>query len=123
MPQGISSGSSSTRQPSLRPFPTGTSHSLKDLSTAFSEYKSERHPAAAETFENSHLMNKGIERNVGGAIAQFLMQRKPDWLWRLILKGMVKDLPLAGWLRDIPAKGAIPPNVSTSEVKARAVFI
>lgn len=50
------------------------------------------------------------------------MQHKPDWLWRLVLKGMIRNRPLAGWLEEVPARGSVVPNISVSEVKARAVF-
>ncbi|KAG0067400.1 hypothetical protein BGZ90_001006 [Linnemannia elongata] len=97
-------------------------YTSKDLDIAFQEYKAERHPPALESFKSSQLMNKGIERSLSGTIARFIMQHKPDWLWRLILKGMVKNRPLVGFLHQVPAKGTVPPNVSPSEVKARAVF-
>ncbi|KAG9062331.1 hypothetical protein KI688_005246 [Linnemannia hyalina] len=97
-------------------------YTTKDLDIAFQEYKAERYPPALESFNSSQLMNKGIERGLGGTVARFMMQHKPDWLWRLILKGMVKNRPLVGFLSQVPAKGTVPPNVSPSEVKARAVF-
>lgn len=99
-----------------------TVYSVQDLSTAFQEYKTERLPPIMESFKNSQLMGKSIERGLGGTITRFLMQHKPDWLWRRVLKDMVKNRPLAGWLEDVPVRGSVFPNVSASEVKARAVF-
>ncbi|KAF9341921.1 hypothetical protein BGZ91_010950 [Linnemannia elongata] len=97
-------------------------YSVQDLSTAFQEYKTERLPPIMESFKNSQLMGKTIERGLGGTVTRFLMQHKPDWLWRLILKGMVRSRPLAGWLEEVPIRGSVVPNVSVSEVKARAIF-
>ncbi|KAH7044426.1 hypothetical protein BKA57DRAFT_517324 [Linnemannia elongata] len=97
-------------------------YSVLNLSTAFQEYKTERLPPIMESFKNSQLMGKTIERGLGGTVTRFLMQHKPDWLWRLILKGMVKSRPLAGWLEEVPVQGSVVPNVSASEVKARAIF-
>lgn len=97
-------------------------YSVLNLSTAFQEYKTERLPPIMESFKNSQLMGKTIERGLGGTVTRFLMQHKPDWLWRLILKGMVKSRPLAGWLEEVPVRGSVVPNVSASEVKARAIF-
>ncbi|KAG0202071.1 hypothetical protein BGX33_009915 [Mortierella sp. NVP41] len=98
------------------------SYSIKDLDVAFQEYKAERYPPALESFKSSQLVDKGIERGFAGVFARFTMQHKPDWLWRLILKGMIRNRPLVGYLPEVKAKGTIPPNVSPSTVKAKAIY-
>ncbi|KAG0293833.1 hypothetical protein BGZ97_005235 [Linnemannia gamsii] len=99
-----------------------SNYTTKDIDAAFQEYKEERYPPALESFKSSQLMGKAIDKGIGGMVGRFIMQHKPDWLWRMILKGMVKNRPLVGFLRPVPAKGTVPPNISASEVKARAVF-
>ena len=75
-----------------------------------------------ESFKNSQLVGKSIKRGLEETATRFLMQHKPDWLWRLVLKGMVKSKPLAGWLEEVFVRGSVVPNVSASEVKARAIY-
>lgn len=99
-----------------------SSPSISDLETAFSEYRSERYPPAKESFDNSLMLSKSIERGFVGALTRFFMKYRPGWLWRLALQGMVQHRTTVGFLPKVPEKGAAAPKVSPSEVKARAVF-
>lgn len=60
--------------------PSNTSEEIKNT---FKEYHAERYPPAMEAYKNSLLMSKLLKRGVGGAIARFMKNNMPNWLWRL----------------------------------------
>ncbi|KAG9071542.1 hypothetical protein KI688_005754 [Linnemannia hyalina] len=103
----------------LYAMPTTTS---QDITQIFIEYHAERHPAAKESFENSQLFSKIMDRGIGGAIALFFVTHTPFWLWKILLGKTVRFRPQIGFIQVIPATGSIPSAVSPSTEKAKAVF-
>ncbi|KAF9152598.1 hypothetical protein BG015_005025 [Linnemannia schmuckeri] len=99
--------------------PTKTS---EDITRVFEEYKAERYPAVMESYKNSQVMGKAIEKGIVGALILFLMTRMPMWLWKLSLTKMVRYRPQVGFLPNIPLRGTVVPFVSPSEQKARELF-
>ncbi|KAG0311443.1 hypothetical protein BGZ97_011873 [Linnemannia gamsii] len=99
--------------------PTRTS---EDITRVFEEYKSERYPAAMDSYKNSKMMGKLIDSGFAGSFSLFLMTKMPQWMWRLVLAQTVKFRPQIGFLNRVPIKGSVVPVPSPSEKKARAVF-
>ncbi|KAF9537188.1 hypothetical protein EC957_008679 [Mortierella hygrophila] len=93
-----------------------------DLTKIFEEYQKERLPAVIESFNNSQLMSKIMDRGIEGAIILWLYTNIPFWLWRLMLAKTVRYRPQVGFLPNIPLKGSVIPFKSPSEFKARALF-
>ncbi|KAK3830309.1 MAG: hypothetical protein J3R72DRAFT_259556 [Linnemannia gamsii] len=96
--------------------PTTTS---EDLNKMFEEYQKERIPAVMESYNNSQMMSKIMEKGIAGAIILWLYTHIPFWLWKL---ATVRYRPQVGFLKRIPLQGTIIPFVSPSEEKARAVY-
>ncbi|KAK3830618.1 MAG: hypothetical protein J3R72DRAFT_252983 [Linnemannia gamsii] len=94
----------------------------EEVTKVFEEYQKERHPAVMESFNNSQLVSKFMEKGIIGAIVLFILTHMPFWLWRLTLAKTVRFRPQVGYLPPIPLKGTVVPIVSPSEQKARAVF-
>ncbi|KAF9093607.1 hypothetical protein BGX23_003110 [Mortierella sp. AD031] len=99
--------------------PTTTS---REITTIFGEYQAERHPAAAESYKNSQATSRVVEKGIEGAIFLFLLNHMPSWLWRIVIGKTVKHRPLVGFLASPAVKGTMPPVVSPSSEKAKAVF-
>lgn len=57
-----------------------------DLTKIFEEYQKERLPAVIESFNNSQLMSKIMDRGIEGAIILWLYTNIPFWLWRLMVR-------------------------------------
>ncbi|KAH7056089.1 hypothetical protein BKA57DRAFT_500435 [Linnemannia elongata] len=93
-----------------------------DITQAFSEYQTERIPHVMESFENSQLLSKFMNRNITGWVAFFLMKGLPGWVFRITKRKMVQNRPTAGWLQEVDVRGTVAPDVSPSTEKARAVF-
>jgi 2-polyprenyl-6-methoxyphenol hydroxylase-like FAD-dependent oxidoreductase len=62
--------------------PTRTS---EDITRVFEEYKSERYPAAMDSYKNSKMMGKLIDSGFAGSFSLFLMTKMPQWMWRLVV--------------------------------------
>lgn len=103
----------------LYALPTTTAH---EITQVFEEYYAERHPAAKESFENSQLFSKIMDRGVGGAIALFFVTHTPFWLWKILLGKTVRFRPQIGYIPAVPATGSVPPTISPSTEKARVAF-
>ncbi|KAF9093603.1 hypothetical protein BGX23_003106 [Mortierella sp. AD031] len=103
----------------LYALPTTTA---SEITKVFEEYKAERHPAAVDSYKNSQIMSKIVDKGIVGAIMLFWVNRMPTWLWRLALAKTVKHRPLVGFLQPLPVKGTVIPIVSPSTEKARAVY-
>ncbi|KAF8947873.1 hypothetical protein BGZ47_007541 [Haplosporangium gracile] len=99
--------------------PTKTSN---DLTSLFEEYHKERHPAVMESFNNSQVFSKVMDRGIMGAIFLFFITHMPFWLWKHALSKTVRYRPQVGFLEAVPLKGTVLPFPSPSELKARAVF-
>ncbi|KAK5823632.1 hypothetical protein F5H01DRAFT_334891 [Linnemannia elongata] len=93
-----------------------------DLTRIFEEYQKERLPAVIESYKNSQLMSKIMDRGIEGAIILWLYTHIPFWLWRMVLAKTVRYRPQVGFLPNIPLKGSVIPFESPSELKARAIF-
>ncbi|KAF9907147.1 hypothetical protein EC991_011287 [Linnemannia zychae] len=98
------------------------SSTLSDVTYIFENYHKERLPAVLESFKNSQLMAKFMEKSLTGSIVLFLITHMPMWLWRIVLSKTVRYRPQVGFLPSIPLQGTVVPFVSPSEQKARAVF-
>ncbi|KAF8947929.1 hypothetical protein BGZ47_007325 [Haplosporangium gracile] len=94
----------------------------EDVSQMFSEYKAERLPPVTAAFNSSRSLAKGMEKGLGGTIAFLITKYMPVWLWRIFLKGMVKNRLRCGYLAEIEDKGTVPAAYSASYEKARAVY-
>ncbi|KAK3835621.1 MAG: hypothetical protein J3R72DRAFT_212364 [Linnemannia gamsii] len=93
-----------------------------EINTLFKTYYSERHPAALESFENSKLFGKIMDRGISGAIALFFVTHTPFWLWKILLGKTVRHRPQIGWLEAITVIGTVAPVVSVSTEIARAEY-
>ncbi|KAF9902052.1 hypothetical protein EC991_005386 [Linnemannia zychae] len=94
----------------------------KDITQMFSEYRDERLPPVTAAFNSSRSLAKGMEKGWSGTIAFYITKYMPVWLWRLFLKGMVKNRLKCGFLEEIEDKGTVPPAHSASYEKARALY-
>ncbi|OAQ24620.1 FAD/NAD(P)-binding domain-containing protein [Linnemannia elongata AG-77] len=94
----------------------------EEITKTFKEYHAERYPPAMEAYNNSLLMSKLLKGGIAGAIAWFLKNNMPNWLWRLAVKGLVMNRLQAGFLKPVEDKGTVPPNISPSTEKARALY-
>ncbi|KAF9151499.1 hypothetical protein BG015_006598 [Linnemannia schmuckeri] len=98
------------------------STSSEDVSQMFSEYKAERLPPVTAAFNSSRSLAKSMEKGLAGTIAFFITKYMPVWLWRIFLKGMVKNRLRCGYLAEIEDKGTVPAAYSASYEKARALY-
>ncbi|KAF8946966.1 hypothetical protein BGZ47_010724 [Haplosporangium gracile] len=55
-----------------------SSPSVMDLETAFSEYRSEHHPAAKKSYNNRLMLSKPIKRSFVSALTRFFMKYRPE---------------------------------------------
>ncbi|KAF9099768.1 hypothetical protein BGX29_004969 [Mortierella sp. GBA35] len=93
-----------------------------DIENMFSDYQAERIVPVNESYNNSKALAKVMERGFGGAVALFIRKHFPAWLMKVMLKRGVMTRPTVGYLKEIPLKGTLAPNVSPSTEKAREVF-
>ncbi|KAF9132329.1 hypothetical protein BGW39_000350 [Mortierella sp. 14UC] len=93
-----------------------------DITQMFSEYKAERLPPVTAAFNSSRSLAKGMEKGWSGLVAFYITKYMPVWLWRLFLKGMIKNRLRCGFLEEIEDKGTVPPAYSASYEKARALY-
>ena len=96
--------------------------SSSQITEIFEQYQTERTPAVLESFENSRLLSKMMDRGITGMLVLFIVSRMPMWMWRLMLRKTVRYRPQIGFAPAIPLKGTVVPFVSPSEQKARAVY-
>lgn len=66
----------------LYAMPTATSN---DLTRIFEDYRKERYPAVMESYKNSQVMGKRLDKGITGAIFLFLLTHMPMWLWRMMV--------------------------------------
>lgn len=66
----------------LYAMPTGTSD---DITKIFEDYQEERYPAVMESYKNSQVMGKRLDKGITGAIFLFLLTHMPMWLWRIMV--------------------------------------
>ncbi|KAF9144371.1 hypothetical protein BG015_000132 [Linnemannia schmuckeri] len=97
-------------------------NTTEEITKTFQEYHAERYPPAIEAYNNSLLMSKLLKGGITGAIASFVKNNMPNWLWRLAVKGLIMNRLQAGFLKHVEDKGTVPPNVSPSTEKARALY-
>ncbi|KAG0068617.1 hypothetical protein BGZ89_004410 [Linnemannia elongata] len=93
------------------------STNAEDFSQMFSEYKAERLPPVTAALNSSRSLVKGMEKVLAGTIAFLITKYMPVWLWRIFLKGMVKNWLRCGYLAGIEDKGTVPAAYSTSYEK------
>ncbi|KAG0272014.1 hypothetical protein BGZ95_000120 [Linnemannia exigua] len=98
------------------------STTTSEINAIFKTYYSERHPAALESFENSKLFGKIMDRGISGAIALFFVTHTPFWLWKILLGKTVKHRPQIGWLEAVTVTGTVAPVVSKSTEIAREEY-
>ncbi|KAF9102598.1 hypothetical protein BGX29_004400 [Mortierella sp. GBA35] len=98
------------------------SNTSKDIQQIFIEYKAERLPPVMEANKSSVTLAKVMDKGMGGAMALWVSGRIPQWLWTIFWGKSFKDRPQIGYLKQVESKGTIPPNISPSSEKARAVY-
>ncbi|KAF9093602.1 hypothetical protein BGX23_003105 [Mortierella sp. AD031] len=103
----------------LYALPSNTSSEITKL---FEEYYTERLPAVTESYDNSQLLSKAMEKGAGGKIALFVSTHLPKWLWRKALQKTIRYRPQIGYMEPVELKGTVVPSVSPSTEKARAAF-
>ncbi|KAG0379264.1 hypothetical protein BGX24_001087 [Mortierella sp. AD032] len=92
------------------------------ISRMFTEYHSERYPAAMDSFKNSQQGARVLEKGPAGALALYVSTHAPLWLWKSVLEKSLRHRPSIGFLSPIERKGTTVPVVSASTEKARALF-
>ncbi|KAG0209567.1 hypothetical protein BGX33_005462 [Mortierella sp. NVP41] len=98
------------------------SNTSKDIQQIFIEYKAERLPPVMEANKSSVTLAKVMDKGMGGAMALWVSGRIPQWLWTIFWGKSFKDRPQIGYLKQVESKGTIPPNISPSSEKARAIY-
>lgn len=96
--------------------------SPSEIQTVFSEYRTERYPAAVEAFNASQTLSMLTGKNFGSKVALFVAQNLPDFLWRLFVKKMVVSRLTMGFLKEVEPRGTVVPEEAASSVKAREVY-
>lgn len=112
--------------------------SIKDTTTIFSTYWTERYPVALEELQSSQLLNKASERGLSGTVARFVARTIPNRVWRQVfgvnrrvqVRPIVAYLPGPGmeekegkeWRENYVGACAAEGVVQSSYLKARAVF-
>lgn len=99
-----------------------SSPSLSEIQTAFSEYRTERYPAAVEAFNASQTLSMLTGKSFGSKVALFIAQNLPDFLWRQFVKKMAVSRSTMGFLKEVEPKGTVAPVEAASTVKARGVY-
>ncbi|KAF9122803.1 hypothetical protein BGW39_009484 [Mortierella sp. 14UC] len=92
------------------------------FSRMFTEYHSERYPAAIESFKNSQQGARVLDKGPAGAVALYVSTHAPLWLWKSVLEKSLRHRPTIGFLAPVERKGTTVPVVSASTEKARALF-
>ena len=59
------------------------SNNSEEITKAFKEYHAERYPPAVEAYNSSLMLSKLLKGGFTGAIAWFLTNNMPNWLWRI----------------------------------------
>lgn len=114
--------------------------SIKDTSTIFSTYWTERYPAALKELQSSQLLNKTSERGLSGTVARFVARTTPNRVWRQVF-GVYRWLQVRPIVAYLPGPGvegekeregkeasagagagAVESVVQSSYLKAREVF-
>jgi len=98
------------------------SSNTKEVTQAFSEYQSERLPPAIDAYETSLMLSKLLKGGITGAIALLLVNYMPKWLWHIVISKMIINRPQVGFIPPVEDRGTLPPKVSPSTEKARAMF-
>ncbi|KAF8946742.1 hypothetical protein BGZ47_011486 [Haplosporangium gracile] len=98
-------------------------HTTANIEQSFSEYRTERYPAAVEAFNGSLMLAKFMDKGISGKIALLVAQWLPGPLWRLFVKKRVMLRPQAGFLEEVKNKGSVKPTKSESTEKARRVYV
>lgn len=59
------------------------SNTSEEIIKAFEEYHAERYPPAVEAYNSSLMLSKLLKGGFTGAIAWFMTNNMPNWLWRI----------------------------------------
>lgn len=59
------------------------SNTSEEITKAFKEYHAERYPPAVEAYNSSLMLSKLLKGGFTGAIAWFMTNNMPNWLWRI----------------------------------------
>lgn len=104
----------------LYALPSTTTH---DITVAFSEYQTERLPPAIDAYNSSLMLSKLLKGGLTGALALFMANHVPDWLWKhVIVKKMIVNRPQVGFLKAVEDRGTLAAKVSWSSEKATRLF-
>ncbi|KAK3813793.1 MAG: hypothetical protein JOS17DRAFT_760986 [Linnemannia elongata] len=98
------------------------SNTSEEIIKAFEEYHAERYPPAVEAYNSSLMLSKLLKGGFTGAIAWFMTNNMPNWLWRISVRRLVNHRPQSGFLRPVEDNGSVPPVASPSYEKARAIY-
>ncbi|KAF9082715.1 hypothetical protein BGX23_012188 [Mortierella sp. AD031] len=94
----------------------------EDIQKAFTEYQDERLPPVMEAYKSSVTLARTLEKGLGGAVALWVSSHMPQWFWTNFWSKWLANRSQVGFLKQIENKGTVPPNVSPSTEKARAVY-
>lgn len=99
--------------------------SVKDLTSIFSLYWTERYPVALEELQSSQLLNRTNERGLLGTVARLVARTTRNRLWRQVL-GMSRRTHVRPFVAYLPivegVREALEPVTQISLVKATEAF-
>lgn len=115
-----------------------SSLTIKDITTIFSTYWTERYPTALEELQSSQLLNKTSERGLSGTVARFVAKTTPHRIWRQVfgVDRRMQAPPIVAYLAGpglegkkekegrvtVAGAGTVEDVMQSSYLKARDVF-
>ncbi|KAG0204434.1 hypothetical protein BGX28_003616 [Mortierella sp. GBA30] len=94
----------------------------EDTERIFKEYRAERLPVAQENYRASQFFTKINEKTWGGALARYVRNNMPLWMWRMVLKRLAMQRPQAAFLPSVPDTGKVERAAQPSLTKTQAIL-
>ncbi|KAG0345459.1 hypothetical protein BG004_003696 [Podila humilis] len=86
---------------------------VKELETAFEEYRKERYPVAKAAYESSRFLRLNYGKGMMAALVRGMIKRMPPWLWRKI----ILTRPQASFLPRVKDDAKLKPMAQRSLIK------
>ncbi|KAG0345669.1 hypothetical protein BG004_003337 [Podila humilis] len=90
---------------------------VKQLETAFEEYRKERYPVAKAAYENSQFFRITFGKNMMAALVRGFIKRMPQWLWKRIILSKYLARPQASFLPLVQDDAKLKPMAQRSLIK------
>ncbi|KAG0345460.1 hypothetical protein BG004_003697 [Podila humilis] len=95
---------------------------VRELETAFEEYRKERYPVAKAAYKNSQFFRINFGKNMMASLVRVLIKRMPQWLWKRIVLSKYLARPQASFLPQVKDDAKLKPMAQQSLIKTLPIL-